>query len=152
MAHQNGNGTWTSPTFANNTDLYCYLCSVWSTAHLVCSCGLLSHICMACCSKWSCERSGKLGAWRWCGHYGNDVMEACMAPHSHIWWCIILWSAIMSQDGDAYGNPVTFNKCCLSHVWYQRWSCSGIGNTHTLAFASVKTWHVIFVNLKWTNS
>ena len=64
-----------------------------------------------------------------CGHCGNDVMEACMAPH--IRWCIILWSAIMAQDGDAYGNTVTFNKCCLSHVWYKRRSCSGIGNTHT---------------------
>ena len=54
----------------------------------------------------------------------------------------------MAQDGDAYGNTVTFNKCCLSHVWYQRRSCSQIGNTHTSAFASVKTWHVIHVDIK----
>ena len=54
----------------------------------------------------------------------------------------------MAQEGDAYGNTVTFNKCCLSNGWYQRRSSSGIGNKHTSAFASVKTWHVIHVDIK----
>ena len=47
----------------------------------------------------------------------------------------------MSQDGDAYGNPVTFNKCCLSHVWYQRWSCPLLERcTHPCLCGHHTTW------------